>query len=140
MVKDIIKEFCPQVAVGVGGYASAPTLNAAASLGIPCIIQEQNSYAGVTNRSLAKKVAKICVAYDGMERFFPAEKIIKTGNPVRQALLENKATKSEARSALGLKDLPTILVIGGSLGARTINDAISNGLQRFEKAGIQVIW
>lgn len=140
MVKDIIKEFCPQVAVGVGGYASAPTLNAAASLGIPCLIQEQNSYAGVTNRSLAKKAAKICVAYDGMERFFPAENIIKTGNPVRQSLLDNKATKAEARLAMGLKDLPTILVIGGSLGARTINDSIANGLQRFEKAGIQVIW
>ncbi len=141
MVKSIIKEFRPQVAVGVGGYASAPTLNAAASLGIPCLIQEQNSYAGVTNRSLAKKAAKICVAYDGMERFFPAEHIMKTGNPVRQALLDNKCTKATACEALGIsKDLPTILVIGGSLGARTINDAIANGIKRFEEKNIQVIW
>ncbi len=141
MVKSIIREFRPQVAVGVGGYASAPTLNAAAALGIPCIIQEQNSYAGVTNRSLAKKAAKICVAYDGMERFFPAENIIKTGNPVRQSLVENTLTKAEACEALGLnKDYPTILVIGGSLGARTINDAIANGISRFEEKKIQVIW
>ena len=117
MVKSIIREFRPQVAVGVGGYASAPTLNAAAALGIPCLIQEQNSYAGVTNRSLAKKAAKICVAYDGMERFFPAENIIKTGNPVRQSLVGNIATKADACEALGLnKDFPTILVIGGHLG------------------------
>ena len=141
MVKKIIRSFRPQVAVGVGGYASAPTLNAAAAMGIPCLIQEQNSYAGVTNRSLAKKAAKICVAYDGMERFFPADRIIKTGNPVRQALLANDMTKNEAREALGLdKSLPTILVIGGSLGARTINNAIAAGIQRFEDAGIQVIW
>lgn len=141
MVKQIIKDFRPQVAVGVGGYASAPTLNAAASLGIPCLIQEQNSYAGVTNKSLAKKAAKICVAYDGMERFFPADRIIKTGNPVRQALLANTATKAQAREAMGLdKDLPTILVIGGSLGARTINNAIADGISRFEEKKIQVIW
>jgi UDP-N-acetylglucosamine--N-acetylmuramyl-(pentapeptide) pyrophosphoryl-undecaprenol N-acetylglucosamine transferase len=140
-VKRIIKSFKPQVAVGVGGYASAPTLNAAAAMGIPCLIQEQNSYAGVTNRSLAKKATKICVAYDGMERFFPADRIIKTGNPVRQALLANTMTKAEAREAMGLqKDLPTILVIGGSLGARTINNSIAAGIQRFEKAGIQVVW
>lgn len=141
MVKSIIRQFRPQVAVGVGGYASAPTLNAAASLGIPCLIQEQNSYAGVTNRSLAKKAAKICVAYDGMERFFPARNILKTGNPVRQALTMNTATKADACEALGLsKDYPTILVIGGSLGARTINDAIANGIKRFEEKKIQVIW
>lgn len=141
MVKKIIRDFKPQVAVGVGGYASAPTLNAAAALGIPCLIQEQNSYAGVTNKSLAKKAAKICVAYDGMERFFPADRIIKTGNPVRQALLANTMTKAEAREAMGLrKDLPTILVIGGSLGARTINNAIAEGISRFEEHQIQVVW
>ena len=141
MVKKIIREFKPQVAVGVGGYASAPTLNAAASMGIPCLIQEQNSYAGVTNKSLAQKAEKICVAYDGMERFFPAERIIKTGNPVRQTLLANTLTKEEARAVMGLeKDRPTILVIGGSLGARTINNAIAAGIERFEAAGIQVIW
>lgn len=141
MVKQILRDFRPDVAVGVGGYASAPTLNAAAAMGIPCLIQEQNSYAGVTNRSLAAKASKICVAYDGMERFFPAEKLIKTGNPVRQALTENTATKAEAREAMGLdKTLPTVLVIGGSLGARTINNAIGAGIERLELAGVQVIW
>ena len=141
MVKKIIRDFKPQVAVGVGGYASAPTLNAAAAMGVPCLIQEQNSYAGVTNKSLAAKAEKICVAYEGMERFFPAEKIIMTGNPVRQALLANTMTRGEAREALGLKkDVPTILVIGGSLGARTINNAIAAGIHRFEEKQIQVIW
>lgn len=140
-VKKIIREFKPQVAVGVGGYASAPTLNAAHSMGIPCLIQEQNSYAGVTNKSLAKKAQKICVAYEGMERFFPAGRILLTGNPVRQALLENKQTKEEACQTLGLDpQRPVILVIGGSLGARTINDSIAGGIEKFEKAGIQVIW
>lgn len=141
MVKDIIRDFKPQVAIGVGGYASAPTLNAAAAMGVPCLIQEQNSYAGVTNKSLAKKAQKICVAYDGMERFFPAEKIIKTGNPVRQSLLNNTMTQEEARIKMGLKpDIPTILVIGGSLGARTINNAIADGISRFDERNIQVIW
>lgn len=141
LVKNIIKQFKPHVAVGVGGYASAPTLNAAADMGIPCLIQEQNSYAGVTNKSLGKRAKTICVAYDGMERFFPAEKIIKTGNPVRQALLNNDMTKAEAREAFGLnKDLPTILVIGGSLGARTINNAIGAGINRFDERKVQVIW
>lgn len=141
MVKSIIKQFRPHAAVGVGGYASAPTLNAAVALGVPCLIQEQNSYAGVTNRSLAKRVSKICVAYDGMDRFFPAEKVIKTGNPVRQSLADCTITKAEACENLGLnKDYPTILVIGGSLGARTINNAIADGISRFEEHKIQVIW
>ena len=141
MVKKIISEFKPDAVVGVGGYASSPTLNAAHALGIPCIVQEQNSYAGVTNKSLAKKAVKICVAYHGMERFFPKERIVMTGNPVRQALLGCKATKEEARAAFSLMpSLPTVLVIGGSLGARTINDSIAGGLARFEKAGVQVIW
>ncbi len=141
LVKKIIKDFKPQAAVGVGGYASAPTLNAAADMGIPCLIQEQNSYAGVTNKSLAKRAKKICVAYDGMERFFPADRIIKTGNPVRQSLLSNNMTKAQAREAMGLRtDLPTILVIGGSLGARTINNAIADGLNRFDERKVQVIW
>lgn len=146
-VKKVIRDFAPQVAVGVGGYASAPTLNAAHSMGVPCLIQEQNSYAGVTNKSLAKKAKKICVAYDGMERFFPAERILKTGNPVRQALLENTMTKEEARRQFALEDgchldadRPTVLVIGGSLGARTVNDSIAKGIEEFEKAGIQVVW
>ena len=102
MARQIIKDFRPMAAVGVGGYASGPTLNKAAAMGIPCLIQEQNSYAGVTNKLLAKKADKICVAYEGMERFFPAEKIIMTGNPVRQALLENKMTKAEAIQSFGL--------------------------------------
>lgn len=141
MVKKIIRDFNPNAVVGVGGYASSPTLNAAHALGIPCIVQEQNSYAGVTNKSLAKKAVKICVAYHGMERFFPKDRIVMTGNPVRQTLLGCKATKAEARAALNLlPSLPTLLVIGGSLGARTINDSIAGGLARFEKAGVQVIW
>ena len=141
MVKKIIRDFNPNAVVGVGGYASSPTLNAAHALGIPCIVQEQNSYAGVTNKSLAKKAVKICVAYHGMERFFPKDRIVMTGNPVRQALLGCKATKVEARAALNLlPSLPTLLVIGGSLGARTINDSIAGGMARFEKAGVQVIW
>ena len=140
-VKGIIRKFNPDVVVGVGGYASSPTLNAAHALGIPCVIQEQNSYAGVTNKSLAKKAEKICVAYYGMERFFPKERIVMTGNPVRQALLECEKTQREARKALGLdEERMTILVIGGSLGARTINDSISEGIEEFEKAGVQVIW
>lgn len=140
-VKKIIREFQPQAVVGVGGYASSPTLNAAYSMGIPCIVQEQNSYAGVTNKSLAKKAVRICVAYEGMERFFPKERIVLTGNPVRQALLECKASREEARKAFGLEpDRPTVLVIGGSLGARTVNDSIAQGIDAFEKAGIQVLW
>ena len=135
MVKSIIRDFRPQVAVGVGGYASAPTLNAAYAMGIPCLIQEQNSYAGVTNKSLAKKAEKICVAYDGMERFFPADRIMKTGNPVRQALLDNTMTKEEACKAMNLNpEIPVILVIGGSLGARTVNDSIAGGIERFDNA------
>ena len=141
MVKSIIRDFRPQVAVGVGGYASAPTLNAAYAMGIPCLIQEQNSYAGVTNKSLAKKAEKICVAYDGMERFFPADRILKTGNPVRQALLDNTMTKEEACKAMNLNpEKPIILVIGGSLGARTVNDSIAGGIERFDNAEIQVVW
>ena len=140
-VKGIIRKFNPDVVVGVGGYASSPTLNAAHALGIPCVIQEQNSYAGVTNKSLAIKAEKICVAYYGMERFFPKERIVMTGNPVRQALLECKKTQREARKDLGLDEArKTILVIGGSLGARTINDSISEGIEEFENAGVQVIW
>ena len=125
MVRSILKEFDPQVAVGVGGYASAATLDAAAAMGIPCLIQEQNSYAGVTNKHLAAKVQKICVAYDGMERFFPAEKIVKTGNPVRQNLLDTTLSKEEALQQFGLQpERKTILIVGGSLGARTLNESV----------------
>ena len=141
MAKKIIKDFQPQVAVGVGGYASGPTLNKAAALGIPCLIQEQNSYAGVTNKLLAKKAKKICVAYEGMERFFPAEKIIMTGNPVRQALLDTTVTREEALKGLGLDPTKnTILLVGGSLGARTINESVLQHLDLIKSSDVQFIW
>ena len=141
MAKQIIKEFRPMVAVGVGGYASGPTLNKAAAMGIPCLIQEQNSYAGVTNKLLAKKAEKICVAYDGMERFFPAEKIIKTGNPVRQALLDTTISREEAIRSFGLDpQKKTILLVGGSLGARTVNESIMQHLDLVRQTDIQFIW
>lgn len=141
MAEKIIKEFRPQVAVGVGGYASGPTLNKAASMGIPCLIQEQNSYAGVTNKLLAKKAEKICVAYDGMERFFPADKIIKTGNPVRQSLLETTLSRDEAIRTFGLDPhKKTVLLVGGSLGARTINESVMQHLDIVRNSGVQFIW
>ena len=141
MAKSIIKEFRPMVAVGVGGYASGPTLNKAASMGIPCLIQEQNSYAGVTNKLLAKKAQKICVAYEGMERFFPAEKIMLTGNPVRQALLDSTITRQEALASFGLNpDKKTVLLVGGSLGARTINESVLQHLKEIENSSLQFIW
>ncbi len=141
MAKKIVREFKPMVAVGVGGYASGPTLNVCADGNIPCLIQEQNSYAGVTNRLLAKKATKICVAYEGMERFFPAEKIIMTGNPVRQNVLECTITKEEARKSFGLDpDRKTILLVGGSLGARTINESMSRHLDKVKASDVQFIW
>ena len=141
MAKKIIKDFQPNVVVGVGGYASGPTLNQAASMHIPCLIQEQNSYAGVTNKLLAQKVAKVCVAYEGMERFFPADKIIMTGNPVRQALLQTSISKEDAKKSFGLNpDKRTILFVGGSLGARTVNESILNHLDLIKSSDVQVIW
>ncbi len=141
LAKQIIKDFNPQVAVGVGGYASGPTLNKAAAMGIPCLIQEQNSYAGVTNKLLAKKAEKICVAYEGMERFFPAEKIILTGNPVRQDLLETSLSKTDALQSLGLDPTKKIvLLVGGSLGARTVNESILQHLDTIAHSDVQFIW
>ena len=141
MARQIIKEFRPQVAVGVGGYASGPTLNMAAAQGIPCLLQEQNSYAGVTNKLLAKKAAKICVAYEGMERFFPAEKIMLTGNPVRQQLLESTVTREAAVRSFGLDpEKKTILLVGGSLGARTINESVLQHLDLIKNGDVQFIW
>ena len=141
MAKKIIKAFKPMAAVGVGGYASGPTLNMAAKMGIPCLIQEQNSYAGVTNKLLAKKAEKICVAYEGMERFFPAEKILLTGNPVRQSLLDSTISQEEALATFGLdKQKKTILLVGGSLGARTINESVLGHLKEIESSGLQFIW
>lgn len=139
--RKIISEFKPDVAVGVGGYASGPLLRIAAQKGIPTVIQEQNSYAGVTNKLLAKKAVKICVAYEGMERFFPKEKIILTGNPVRQDLVNAAGKKEEAIPFFGLdKTKKTILILGGSLGARTVNDSLAEGLEILKKEDIQVLW
>lgn len=139
--RKIIKDFKPQAAVGVGGYASGPTLKMAGMMGIPTLIQEQNSYAGVTNKLLAKKAEKICVAYEGMERFFNKEKIIMTGNPVRQGLLEKQVSREEAIRSFGLDPLKkTVLIIGGSLGARTINQCVLNHLDLIKNSGIQFIW
>lgn len=141
MAKKIISDFKPNVVVGVGGFASGPTLNMAATMGIPCLIQEQNSYAGVTNKLLAKKAEKICVAYEGMERFFPAEKIIMTGNPVRQALLNTTITRELALKNLGLDPAKkTILLLGGSLGARTINVSVLLHLDLVKSTEVQFIW
>lgn len=141
MARQIIKTFKPQVAVGVGGYASGATLYECAKLGIPCLIQEQNSYAGVTNKLLAKKVQKICVAYEGMERFFPADKIIMTGNPVRQNIIDTPITIEDARKSLGLNpSKKTILLVGGSLGARTINQSVMNHLDLIKGTEVQFVW
>lgn len=140
--RNIIKEFRPQVAVGVGGYASGPTLKMAGMMGIPTLIQEQNSYAGVTNKLLARKADKICVAYEGMEKFFPADKIIMTGNPVRQNLLNHSIAHEEAIENFGLNPAKkTILILGGSLGARTINRTLAEGLETIRtNPDIQFIW
>lgn len=141
MVKQTLKEFKPQVAVGVGGYASSATLNAAYELGIPCLIQEQNSFAGLTNKTLAKKARKICVAYEGMERFFPKDRILLTGNPVRQSLLNDNLTREECAAAFGLNpSKPTVLLIGGSLGARTLNESVIRNLSRIAASSVQFIW
>ncbi len=139
--RKIIRDFRPQAAVGVGGYASGPTLKTAASMGIPTLIQEQNSYAGVTNKLLAHKARKICVAYEGMERFFPADKILLTGNPVRQELLYTTVGRAEAIRSFGLDaDRKVILILGGSLGARTINDTFASQLALIASSDIQFIW
>ena len=141
MAKQILREFQPQVAVGVGGYASSAALGAANSLGIPTLLQEQNSYAGLANKNLAAKASKICVAYEGMERFFPADKIMLTGNPVRQQLLDTKVTREEALKTFNLDpDKKTVLLVGGSLGARTINESVLNHLDEIRESGLQFIW
>ncbi|MBR4589350.1 MAG: undecaprenyldiphospho-muramoylpentapeptide beta-N-acetylglucosaminyltransferase [Bacteroidaceae bacterium] len=141
MAKQIIRSFKPHAVVGVGGYASGPTLKMAAKMGIPTLIQEQNSYAGVTNKLLAKTAKRICVAYEGMERFFPKEKILMTGNPVRQSLLQNSITHDSAIKSFGLDpQRPTILMIGGSLGARTLNESVLSHLDEIRNSEIQFIW
>jgi UDP-N-acetylglucosamine--N-acetylmuramyl-(pentapeptide) pyrophosphoryl-undecaprenol N-acetylglucosamine transferase len=140
--RKIVRSFQPDVVVGVGGYASAAVLYAASGAGVPCVIQEQNSYAGLTNKWLSKRVRKICVAYKGMERFFPSDKIVETGNPVRSEIYPAK-TMDRASAKLQLNfdpALPLVLVIGGSLGARTINNSIQSGVGAFDSNRIQVLW
>lgn len=142
LAKKILQEFKPDVAVGVGGYASSAALGAANSLGIPTLIQEQNSYAGLANKNLAKKAEKICVAYEGMERFFPAGKILMTGNPVRQNLLDTTISREEAVKRQGFDPAKkTILLVGGSLGARTINESVLQHLDLVTlSSDVQFIW
>lgn len=141
LARKIVKDFRPHAAVGVGGYASGPTLKVAGSMGIPTLLQEQNSYAGVTNKLLAKQAKKICVAYEGMERFFDKSKIILTGNPVRQGLLNHSIQREEAVATFGLDpQKKTVLILGGSLGARTINQCLMANLDNVKNSGIQFIW
>ena len=137
----ILKQFKPDVAIGTGGFASGPLLQMAVSKGIPSLIQEQNSYPGITNKILSKRANCICVAYDNLERFFPKEKIIKTGNPVRQDIIDIDGKTIEAKDHFGLKhNKTTLLVLGGSLGARRVNQLIESELDYFEKNNIQIIW
>lgn len=139
--RKIVKDFQPDIAVGVGGYASGPTLKAAVRKGVPALIQEQNSYAGITNKLLSKKVDKICVAYENMERYFPKDKIILTGNPVRKGLFSKDPDIENARSHFGiLTGAKTILIVGGSLGARSINNAVISNLEKIRNSNVQVIW
>lgn len=141
MARKIVRTFKPDVAVGVGGYASGPTLKMAAAQGIPTLLQEQNSYAGVTNKLLSKKASVICVAYEGLERFFPAEKIRLTGNPVRQSLLNPSTTHAKAAGLYGFDPTkPIVLVVGGSLGARSVNEAILARLDEIRQSDVQFIW
>lgn len=137
----VLRDFRPDVAVGVGGYASGPMLKEAQKRGIPTLIQEQNSYAGVTNKLLAANARKICVAYEGMERFFPAEKIVKTGNPVRSNIMDVRLSREDAKRQLGFNpNRPLVVVVGGSLGARTINDSMKIAVAGLLKSGVSVLW
>ena len=139
--KQIIKKFKPDVVVGFGGYASGPIMLAANAGKLPSMIQEQNSYAGITNKRLGKQAHKVCVAYEGMEKYFPKEKIVLTGNPVRNDILDLEHKKQEALGHFNLKPgIPTVLVLGGSLGARTINDSILGDLQKVIDGGVQLVW
>ena len=143
MANRIIKEFDPDVVVGVGGYASGPVLRAAAVKGVPTLIQEQNSFAGITNKLLAKKASRICVAYYGMEKYFPPDKIVITGNPVRKEFkkIKSEGLRSEGYIFFGLKEnLKTLLVMGGSLGARTINTGVMKSIDQLRDSGIQILW
>ncbi|MDE6091438.1 MAG: undecaprenyldiphospho-muramoylpentapeptide beta-N-acetylglucosaminyltransferase [Duncaniella sp.] len=137
----IVRDFKPDIAIGVGGYASGPVLKQAQKQGVATLLQEQNSYAGVTNKLLAKKAKAICVAYDGMERFFPADVIVKTGNPVRSDLEGCQLTQAEAKKKLGFDpDRPLVLTVGGSLGARTVNEAVAASLPMLHEKGVNLMW
>ncbi len=139
--RKIVRDFKPDIAIGVGGYASGPVLKAAQQKGVPTLLQEQNSYAGVTNKMLAADATRICVAYDGMERFFPRERIVMTGNPVRKELTDSSRPRQQARESFGLAaELPTVLIVGGSLGALTLNESLEAGLKTLVDKGMQVIW
>ena len=139
--RSIVKNFKPQLVIGVGGYASGPTLQMANMLGVPTLIQEQNSFPGKTNQLLAKKAAKICTAYSGMDQFFPTSKIIQTGNPVRNLVSKHAELFTEAQTFFHLdSSKKTILVIGGSLGARTLNESVLNHIQTLAASNVQVIW
>lgn len=139
--RQIVRSFRPDVAIGVGGYVSAAAMSAAAALGVPVVLQEQNSFAGVTNRFLAKKASKICVAYDGMERFFDKGKMVKTGNPVRQNIIAPDIDRQAAYDYFRLeRDKKTILVVGGSLGAKTINDSIARHIDKLLQTDCQIVW
>lgn len=139
--RSVVRKFKPDCVIGVGGYASGPVLKVAAQMGIPTVLQEQNSYAGVTNRLLGKKADKICVAYKNMERFFPREKIVFTGNPIRKGLEDLEGKRGEALSFFGLDaDRPVILVVGGSLGARSLNNGLRSKLDVIRQSGVQMLW
>lgn len=141
LAKKTIKQFDPEVVIGVGGYASGPTLKMASILKIPTLVQEQNSFAGKTNMLLAKKADRLCVAYDGMEKFFPKEKIVITGNPVRLEVTQIEGKRDEAFRFYGLdSSKPAILVIGGSLGARTLNESVIGEIEKLQQQGVQVLW
>ena len=141
MARRIVRKFRPDVAIGVGGYASGPVLKAAQRAGVPTLIQEQNSYAGVTNKLLAEKASAICCAYEGMDRFFPADRIALTGNPVRSTLTECTLSREEAKKKLGFdSEKPLVLAVGGSLGARTINRAMAKSLPAILAEGAQLLW
>jgi UDP-N-acetylglucosamine--N-acetylmuramyl-(pentapeptide) pyrophosphoryl-undecaprenol N-acetylglucosamine transferase len=137
----VVKSFKPHVVIGTGGYASGPIMMAATRLGYPAIVQEQNSFAGLANKQVAGKVQKVCVAYEGMEKYFPAAKIVNTGNPVRKDLLEIDSKKSKAFDFFGLNaGKKTLLIVGGSLGARTINESVVAGIDKLIETQVQVVW
>ncbi len=141
LASKVISDFKPDVAIGVGGFASGPVLKAAVRKGVPAVLQEQNSYAGVTNKILSAKVNKICVAYPNMERYFPAEKIVLTGNPVRRNLIETIVNKEEALEYFKLtSEKQVILIVGGSLGARTLNESVMDNLELIRETDVQIIW